>query len=74
MALEDDLFRALKERAARDGVTMGALVNRLLRKGMREPEHGRAFRFHLTTVEGRLREGVNIDDTGALLDLMDGGR
>jgi hypothetical protein len=52
-------------------VTLGSLVNTLLRGSLRAPPRG-AFKFHLTTVKGRLRRGVDIDDKDALFDLMDG--
>ena len=71
IALEDDLFRVLKRRAAKDGVTLGSLVNGLLRRGLRTPAAG-AFAFHLTTVKGRLRPGVDLEDKDALFDLMEG--
>jgi hypothetical protein len=73
IALDDDIFRDLKQQAARDGVTLGSLVNRLLRRGLRAPPTGQ-FRFHLTTVEGPLREGIDLEDKDALLDLMESGR
>ena len=70
IALEEDLLRELKLKAAKDGVTLGALVNRMLRRGLRQPRRG-AFKFHLTTCTGPLRKGVDLDDTAALLDVMD---
>ncbi|MCE9636029.1 MAG: hypothetical protein K8T90_10005 [Planctomycetes bacterium] len=73
VAIEDDILRDLKQQAARDGVTMRDLVNRLLRRGLRESRRG-VFRFHLTTVKGRLRKCADLDDTSALLDRMDGRR
>jgi len=70
IAIDDDLLRDLKRRAAKDGVSLSALVNRLLRAGLRERA---AFRLHLTTVKGDgLRPGVDLDDKDALFDLMDG--
>jgi len=71
IAIEDDLFRDLKQQAARDGVTLGELVNRMLRRGLRAPRRDK-FELHLTTCKGRLRKGVDLDDTRALLDRMDG--
>ncbi len=71
IALEDDLFRDLKQQAAKDGVTLGSLVNRLLRRGLRGPSKG-AFKFQLTTCKGRVRNGVDLEDKDALFDLMEG--
>lgn len=71
IALDDELFRQLKKKAAHDGLTLGELVNSLLRRSLSTPK-GRPFRFHLTTVAGQLRAGVDLDDTQALLDRMDG--
>jgi hypothetical protein len=71
IAIDDEILRQLEEKAARDGLTLAEVVNDLLRRGLAEART-RPFRFHLTTVEGRLRPGVELDDAGALLDRMDG--
>jgi hypothetical protein len=72
LALDDDLFRDLKTRAAREGVPLGRLVNSLLRAAAR-PAPRRRKRLRLTVHRGgRLRPGVRLDDRNALFDLMDG--
>jgi hypothetical protein len=72
IAIEDDIFRELKLRAAKDGVTLGSLVNSLLRGSLRAPPRG-GFKFHLTTVKGDgLRPGVDLEDKEALFDILDG--
>jgi hypothetical protein len=71
IALEDDLFSSLKQKAAKDGVTLGSLVNRLLRRSLHAPPRG-AFKFHLTTVKGHAQPAVDIDDKDALNDFLDG--
>jgi len=40
--LPDDLFRALKARAALGGVTLRELTQRLIEQGLRSPVHGSA--------------------------------
>jgi antitoxin component of RelBE/YafQ-DinJ toxin-antitoxin module len=45
LRLDDDLFRELKKRASREGLTLSELVNLALRQGLRtEDRPRRAFR------------------------------
>jgi len=73
IAIEDDLFRDLKQKAAKDGVTLGSLVNVLLRRSLHAPPR-HAFKLRLTTVKGKGPPAVDIDDKDALFDFMDGIR
>ena len=69
---DPDVLRDLKSRAAREGTTLGRLVNALVRLATRAARP-KAYRFHLTTVGGEgLRPGVRLDDRQALHDVMDG--
>lgn len=71
--LPDDLFRDLKARAAREGVTLGALLDRLLRQGMRDRRPSR--RFNPPTTDGKgLQPGVDLTDRDALYERMGGRR
>ncbi len=72
LALDDDLFRSLKERAARERTTLARLVNGLLRLATRRRRPA-GYRFHLTVHRGgRLMPGVVLEDREKLFDLMDG--
>jgi plasmid stability protein len=59
----------LKARAARDGRTLQALVNELLRQGMSRPEVTRPYRLEMTGWKARLQPGVDLLDRDKLFDL-----
>jgi Arc/MetJ family transcription regulator len=71
--LDEHLLREVKKLAAERGTTFTAVVKDALRETLtrrvqprRRSEHG------FTTVDGRgLRAGVDLDNTAALLDLME---
>lgn len=71
LRLDEDLLRRLKENAAREGRTLQALVNDLLRQAMatRTPPD---FRLELEGWRADEQPGVSILDRDRLLDLMDG--
>jgi hypothetical protein len=71
LTLHDDLLRDLKRRAAEEGCTLGALVERLLRSAL-APTRRPKFKLRWKTERGRIQPGVNLDDRDALWDLMDG--
>ena len=72
--IDDPLLRELKAWAAREGTTLGRLVNRLLRQS-RHPAPKPKRRFRLTTFGGGgLQPGVSLEDRDSLFDLMDGRR
>ncbi|MEJ2077834.1 MAG: hypothetical protein P8020_14395 [Acidobacteriota bacterium] len=71
LALDEDLLRALKEKAARQGVTLQTLTNDLLRESLlRRGKPG----FHLQLVgwEAEQQPGVDILDRDKLFELMNG--
>jgi plasmid stability protein len=71
LALDDDLLRQLKERAAREGTTLQALANSLLRHALaRRSKH--EYKIHFLGWTAEARPGVDLFDRDALLDLMDG--
>ena len=71
VALEDNLLRELKARAAREGVPFGRLVNDLLHQAQaRAPRSLR--RVNWPTFSGRgVRPGVEIGNRRSLYDLLD---
>lgn len=74
--LPDDLLKEAKKRAAERGTTLTALLEEALRETLarsRDREDaGEPVR--LTTVGGSgTRPGVDLDDSAALLELMEGG-
>ncbi|HEY8054671.1 MAG TPA: hypothetical protein VIE13_02030 [Terriglobales bacterium] len=70
IAIEPVLLRELKQRAAREGTTVQALVNSLLRRGMRSA-HGK-YRLEIEGWNGVLQPGVDISDRNSLYRAMEG--
>ncbi len=72
--LDDDLLAEVKLLAARSGTSMTAVIEEALRETLaRRREAGERDQVRLTTVPGRgLQPGVDLDDTAALLALMEG--
>ena len=73
IGLDDELFRELKARAAREGTTLGRLVNDLLWAAAR-PAAKKPYVFHLPVSRrgGGLLPGVCLEDKQSLRDIMDG--
>lgn len=72
LALEDDLLRELKARAAREGRTLQAVANELLRQAVARPESTRPYHLELSGWKARTQPGVDLLDRDKLFDLMDG--
>lgn len=73
--LDDRLLRELREHAAARGLTLTAVVEDAVRQflahtavGVGRPE---APPFRIITFKGRPRPGIDLDDSAALLDLID---
>jgi hypothetical protein len=73
--IDDDLYRRAKTEAARVGTTVTALLEDALRARLQRAETAvEAPAVRLTTVGGNgVRPGIDLDDSAALLDAMDGG-
>ncbi len=75
--LPDDLLAEAKKRAAERGTTLTQLFEEALREALarhREADSPSRDRVCLTTVDGSgLQPGVDLDDSAALLDVMEGG-
>lgn len=73
--LDDDVMREVKMAAQRTGTTLTSFVEDALRERLarrREPGPP-ASRFRVHTFKGHgVQPGVNLDDSAALRDLMDG--
>lgn len=75
--LDEKLLKEAKRQAAESGTTLTAIIEeslreRLARGKMREGKRARV-RLH-TAGKGGVRSGVDLDDSAALIDTMDGGR
>jgi plasmid stability protein len=71
LALDDDLLRALKRRAAEQGKPLQAVVNDALRQAIASPRRGK-FKLRLKGWSAKLQPGVDLADRDKLFDLMDG--
>ncbi|MHB8873305.1 MAG: type II toxin-antitoxin system VapB family antitoxin [Myxococcaceae bacterium] len=72
--LDDQLLAKAKRLAASRGQTLTALLEDALRAEVsRKQRPAKRKRVSLPTFSGRVREGVDLDHTAALLDLMDAG-
>lgn len=71
--LDDQLFAQIKETAARTNRSLTAVIEDALREMLsRQQITARRDPVRLTTVSGRgLQQGVDLDDSASLLDLMD---
>lgn len=74
--LDDDLLIRAKRHAASEQTTLTDVLDRALRDLLRRNEQPRVReRIALPTFHGKgLQPGVDLDDSAALLDLMEGRR
>ena len=72
--IDDELLAEAKARAAASGRTLNAVVEDALREALaRRPARVRRRKPRFPTFTGgRLLPGVDLDDSAALLDLMEG--
>ncbi|MBA2556011.1 MAG: ribbon-helix-helix protein, CopG family [Chloroflexi bacterium] len=72
--LDDELLARLKVEAARSGRTLNSVIEDAVRESLARRERlprQRAVR-HPVFAGSKLRPGVDLDDSAALLDLMEG--
>jgi plasmid stability protein len=72
LALDDDLLRRVKQRAAAEGRSMQSVVNDLLRQALVARGRAPGYRLELQGWHGREQPGVDLFDRDRLFDLMDG--
>ena len=68
------LMAKAKQESARTGETLTAMIERGLRLVLARPRRNRRkniLRIPISRAAGGLRPGVNLDDSAALLDLME---
>jgi len=72
--LDDELMRAVKQRAAEVGSTMTQVIEEALRDHLsRDRQRDQPFDFHWVTVKGRALPGVDVTDRDALYERMEQG-
>lgn len=71
--LDDDLLRRVKQRAIETGTTLNALIEDSIRAGLsrQPPSKGGVFNPPVSG-GGGTQPGVDLDDTAALADVMEG--
>lgn len=74
--LDERLLREAKLQAARRGTTLNTIIEDALRESLARQHHAQPREpVRLVTFSGQgLRPGVDLDDTAALIDLMDASR
>jgi hypothetical protein len=74
--LDPRLLTEVKKMAAGTGRTLTAVIEDALRAALAARRQARGPRdVHLTIVDGHgVRPGIDLDDTSALVDVMDPGR
>jgi hypothetical protein len=71
--LDDDLMRAAKDKAHTEGTTLTSVIEQALRASLfdrQEPTERQRYEVPVTGGLG-LRPGVDLDDSAALLDIME---
>jgi hypothetical protein len=74
VTIDDDLLRRAREEALNTGRTLGEVIEDALRLAFARAADTSREKVHLPTDPGDgrgLRPGVDIDDSAALLDLME---
>ncbi len=73
VTLDDDIAAKLRDRMRRSGATFKETLNTCLRRGLEEPtDTDLATPFKVEARSMGLRPGIDLDDIGGLLDLLDG--
>jgi hypothetical protein len=70
--IDDDLYRQVKEKAARSGRTVAAVLEDAVRRGLNPNDQAPVRRYEVQpTGSGGLRSGVDLASNAALAEVMD---
>jgi plasmid stability protein len=72
LAIDDDLLKRIKEKAASEGRPMQDVANELLRQALIQQKTRRPLKLELRGWKAKERSGVDLFDRDKLFDLMDG--
>jgi predicted transcriptional regulator len=73
--IDDDLYRAVKEAAARSGRTVAAVFEDAVRRGLAAPESRVAADYRVRAMgNGGLRPGIDLTSNAALAEVMEDHR
>ena len=70
LAIDDDLLRRLKQRAAADGRALQSVVNDLLRRALARSPRRSDYRLELRGWAARQLPGIDLLDRDRLLDVL----
>jgi hypothetical protein len=72
--IEDDLIKQAKREASRRGETLSALIEKSLRRALSglPPNKRRRIGLPVSSARGGRLPGVDLNDTAALIDIMEG--
>ena len=72
--IDDALYREVKQRAARSGRTVAAVLEDAVRRGLNPADRGARSRFAVqASGSGGLRPGVDLASNAAVSDVMEEG-
>jgi hypothetical protein len=72
--IDDDLYRAVKERAARSGRTVSGVLEDAVRIGLAPPDRAQGSRFVVRPIgAGGLRPGIDLASNAAVYEALDDG-
>ena len=73
MTLDDDVAAKLRDEMSRSQLSMKEVLNTILRRGLEAPrDEDLATPFSVDAQPMGLRDGIDLDDIGGLLDRLDG--
>jgi len=72
LAIDDDVLKRMKEKAAREGRTLQETANELLKQALTPQRPRKRIRLALRGWKAVTRAGVDLLDRDKLFDLMDG--
>ena len=72
LAIDDDLLKRIKEKAAREGRTLQETANDLLKQALTPQRSRTRIKLTLRGWKAKTRVGVDLLDRDKLFDLMDG--
>ena len=72
LAIDDDVLKRIKEKAAREGRTFQEIANELLKQALTPQPSRKRIKLVLRGWKAKTRTGVDLFDRDKLFDLMDG--
>jgi plasmid stability protein len=72
LAIDDEILRRIKEKAAREGRTLQDTANDLLKQALAPRRPTKKIKLALRGWKAKVRSGVDLLDRDKLFDLMDG--